>query len=55
MAAMKKRTIQPAAGNSRVSPEEARAAARFVYRDRATGRLIVTDRRPSAAEASKKP
>jgi hypothetical protein len=51
---MNKRTIQPAAGFSRVSAEEARAAARFVYRDSKTGRFVIldgelSDRRPEKA------
>jgi hypothetical protein len=36
-----KRTIKPAAGTSRVTEAEATAAARVVYRDKTTGRLIV--------------
>ena len=52
---MIKRTIKPAAGYSRVSLEEAKAAARLVYRDRKTGRFIIlenelSDRRPDQAE-----
>jgi hypothetical protein len=42
------RTIKPAAGNSRVSAEEARAAARLVYRDPKTGRFVILDGEPSA-------
>ncbi|HKO57144.1 MAG TPA: hypothetical protein VJ276_14800 [Thermoanaerobaculia bacterium] len=39
---MIKRTIKPAAGTSRVTPEQAQAAARFVYRDSKTGRLVIS-------------
>ena len=38
---MIKRTIKPAGGNSRITPEQARAAAYFVYRDRLTGRYVM--------------
>ncbi len=41
--AMITRTIKPAVGSSRVSPEEARAAARLVYRDEKTGRFVIFD------------
>jgi hypothetical protein len=47
------RTIQPAAGRSRVSAEEARAAARLVYRDRKTGRFVILDREPSARKPNR--
>jgi hypothetical protein len=40
---MIKRTIKPAAGNSRITLEEATSAARVVYKDRATGRLIILE------------
>jgi hypothetical protein len=40
---MVKRTIKPAAGNSRVSAAAAKAAARFVYRDAVTGRFVVSE------------
>lgn len=40
---MIKRTIKPAAGRSRVTPEEALAAARIVYRDGKTGRFVIVD------------
>jgi hypothetical protein len=43
MPTMIKRTIKPAAGSSRVTPEEAKAAARLVYRDGKTGRLVIVD------------
>jgi hypothetical protein len=39
---MIKRTIKPAAGNSRISPEAAKAAAYYVYRDPATGKRIIS-------------
>jgi hypothetical protein len=42
--AMMKRTIKPAAGDSHVTPAAAKAAARVVYRDRRTGRLVVAGR-----------
>ena len=47
------RTIKPAAGNSRVSAEEARAAARLVYRDRKTGRFVILDSEPSARKPNR--
>ena len=37
------RTIKPASGSSHVSAEEARAAARLVYRDEKTGRSVLLD------------
>jgi hypothetical protein len=40
--AMMKRTIKEAGGNSRITPEQARAAAYFVYRDRLTGRYVMS-------------
>jgi hypothetical protein len=40
--AMIKRTIKPAAGDSRITPEQARAAAYLVYRDRLTGRYVMS-------------
>jgi hypothetical protein len=43
MPAMIKRTIKPAAGYSRVSPKEAKAAARLVYRDSKGGRFVILD------------
>jgi hypothetical protein len=36
------RTIKPAGGNSRITPEQARAAAYHVYRDRVTGRFVMS-------------
>ena len=39
---MIKRTIKAAAGNSRITPEAAKAAAYFVYRDRLTGRYVMS-------------
>ena len=39
---MIKRTIKPAGGNSRITPEQARAAAYRVYRDRSTGRYVMS-------------
>jgi|GEM_PF-2876315 len=36
------RTIKPAGGNSRITPEQARAAAYHVYRDRVTGRYVMS-------------
>jgi hypothetical protein len=39
---MIKRTIKPAGGNSRITPEQARAAAYLVYRDRLTGRYVMS-------------
>ena len=36
------RTIKPAGGNSRITPEQARAAAYHVYRDRETGRYVMS-------------
>jgi hypothetical protein len=41
---MKKRTLKPAAGQSKISQREATAAARFVYRDRRTGRFVILER-----------
>jgi hypothetical protein len=41
---MAKRTIKPAAGESRISLHEATSAARTVYRDGTTGRLVVLER-----------
>lgn len=40
--AMIKRTIKPAAGYSRITPEAAKAAAYLVYRDRTTGRYVMS-------------
>jgi hypothetical protein len=51
---MVKRTIKPAAGKSHITAAAARAAARVVYRDRATGRLVIVSRDASGAAASKK-
>lgn len=54
---MIKRTIKPAAGTSSITPEEARAAARFVYRDRKTGRIVIVKRdalKTSESRRSKK-
>ena len=49
-----KRTIKPAAGISRISPQDAAAAARVVRRDKNTGRLIVLEPDgPSAAGKSR--
>lgn len=45
---MMKRTIKPAAGDSQVTAEAAKAAARAVYRDSATGKLVVSERSTSA-------
>ena len=39
---MIKRTIKEAGGNSRITPEAARAAAYHVYRDRLTGRYVMS-------------
>lgn len=36
------RTIKEAGGNSRITPEQARAAAYRVYRDRLTGRYVMS-------------
>jgi len=41
---MAKRTIKPAAGESRVSVNEATSAARVVYRDGTTGRFVILNR-----------
>jgi len=41
-----KRTIKPAAGNSRITPAAARAAARYVRRDSATGKFIISTKPP---------
>lgn len=41
---MTKRTIKPAAGESRVSLREATSAARVVYRDGTTGRFVILER-----------
>ena len=54
------RTIQPAAGYSRITPEEARAAAYHVYRHPETGRFIMskdhlTPREVRAAGESRSP
>jgi hypothetical protein len=38
---MIKRTIKPAAGQSRISQAEAISAARTVYRDLNTGRFVI--------------
>jgi hypothetical protein len=43
MSAMIRRTIKPAEVNSRISAEAATAAARVVYRDRATGRFVILE------------
>jgi hypothetical protein len=43
MSAMIRRTIKPAEVNSRISAEAATAAARLVYRDRATGRFVILE------------
>ncbi|MEA2165596.1 MAG: hypothetical protein QOK37_3723 [Thermoanaerobaculia bacterium] len=43
MSAMIRRTIKPAEANSRISAEAATAAARLVYRDRATGRFVILE------------
>jgi hypothetical protein len=45
---MTKRTIKPAAGESRVSLRDATSAARRVYRDGTTGRFVILDRNDSA-------
>lgn len=47
-----KRTIKPAAGDSRVSAATAESAARYVYRDSRTGKLVVSkfDRTPRRGE-----
>jgi hypothetical protein len=37
-----KRTIQPAAGDSRVSAAAAKSAARYVRRDSRTGRFVMS-------------
>jgi hypothetical protein len=37
-----KRTIKEPAGNSRITLEQARAAAYHVYRDRITGRFVMS-------------
>jgi len=42
-----KRTIKPAAGDSHVSAEDARNAARLVYRDGTTGRFVIVEREGS--------
>jgi len=44
------RTIKPAVGSSRISAEEARAAARLVYRDEKTGRFVILDGEPPASK-----
>ncbi len=41
---MTKRTIKPAAGESRVSLREATSAARVVYRDGTTGSFVIVER-----------
>jgi hypothetical protein len=40
---MMKRTIKPAAGESRVSRRDATSAARVVYRDGTTGRFVIVE------------
>ena len=50
---MKIRTIQPAAGHSGVTPEQARAAARRVYRDRKTGGFLIEEPDGSLRAVSK--
>jgi hypothetical protein len=40
---MIRRTIKPAEAKSRISAEAAAAAARLVYRDRATGRFVILE------------
>lgn len=55
---MMKRTIKPAAGDTHVTAEAARAAARAVYRDSTTGKLVVSARSTSAyrrTESANKP
>ena len=47
------RTIKPAVGHSRVSAEEARAAARLVYRDGKTGRFVILDDEPLARKPAR--
>lgn len=47
------RTIKPAVGSSRVSAEEARAAARLVYRDGKTGRFVILDGEPLARKPAR--
>jgi hypothetical protein len=37
-----KRTIKPAAGKSRVTAAAAAAAAHYVYRDRVTGKFVIS-------------
>jgi hypothetical protein len=44
MQEMAKRTIKPAAGESRVSLEEATVAARVVRRDGSTGHFVILER-----------
>ena len=51
---MMKRTIKPAAGKSNVTAAAAKAAARVVYRDAGTGRLIVMERREKTSAAASK-
>jgi len=46
---MKKRTIKPPAGASRVSLRDATSSARVVYRDGTTGRLVVLERDESTS------
>ena len=48
---MMKRTIKPAAGESSVTAAAAKAAARLVYRDSLTGKLVVVERRRNASGA----
>lgn len=47
------RTIKPAVGSSRVSAEEARAAARLVYRDGKTGGFVILDGEPLARKPAR--
>jgi hypothetical protein len=49
-----KRTIKPAAGTSRITPEEALAAARVVYRDRKTGRIVIVKRDATTGTVKKR-
>jgi hypothetical protein len=51
---MKLRTLKPAAGPSSVTIREATAAARFVYRDSSTGRLVATKSPGTARESNGK-
>jgi hypothetical protein len=50
---MAKRTLKPAAGESRVSLRDATSAARVVYRDGTTGRFVILERGHSGRVADR--